>query len=57
MPADAFACRGQWVAIRGDKVVAARGQLHDLYQAPEVKDTDVTYHVPSRPTVAFKRSA
>lgn len=56
VPAGAFAYRGQWVAIRGEKVIAARRQLHDLYQAPEVKDTDVTYHVPAHPTVAFKRS-
>lgn len=56
VPAGAFAYRGQWVAIRGEKVVAARRQLHDLYRAPEVKDTDVTYRVPAHPTVAFKRS-
>ncbi|HWY18187.1 MAG TPA: hypothetical protein VNY27_05695 [Solirubrobacteraceae bacterium] len=53
VPAEAFAYRGQWVAIRGQKVVAARHRLRDLYQAPEVEDTDVTYHVPARPTVAF----
>jgi len=53
VPAEAFAFRGQWVALRGEKVVAARRRLHDLYEAPEVQDTDVTYHVPARPTVAF----
>jgi hypothetical protein len=53
VPPGAFAYRGQWVAIRGDKVVAARRRLRDLYQTSEVKDTDVTYHVPARPTVAF----
>jgi hypothetical protein len=53
VPAEVFAYRGQWVAIRGENVVAARGRLGDLYQAPEVRDTDVTYHVPAHPTVAF----
>jgi Family of unknown function (DUF5678) len=53
VPAEAFDYRGQWVAIRGDKVVAARNRLRDLYNAPELQDTDVTYHVPARPTVAF----
>jgi len=53
VPAEAFAYRGQWVAIRGEKVVAARRRLYELYKAPEVQDSDVTYHVPARPTVAF----
>jgi hypothetical protein len=53
VPAEAFDYRGQWVAIRDDKVVAARGRLRDLYNAPELRDTDVTYHVPASPTVAF----
>jgi hypothetical protein len=53
VPAEAFDYRGQWVAIRGQKVVAARDRLRDLREAPEVKDTDVTYHVPTSPTVAF----
>jgi len=57
IPAEALAYRGQWVAIRGGKVVAARPRLSDLYQAPETKDSDVTYHVPARATVAFQRSA
>ncbi|HLH14668.1 MAG TPA: hypothetical protein VKV16_07735 [Solirubrobacteraceae bacterium] len=41
------------MAIRGEKVVAARRRLYELYKAPEVQDSDVTYHVPARPTVAF----
>jgi hypothetical protein len=53
VPAEAFAYRRQWVAIRGERVVATRRRLHELYEAPEVQDTDVTYHVPARPTVAF----
>lgn len=53
VPAEAFDYRGQWVAIRGDKVVLARPRLRDLYNAPELRDTDVTYHVPAKPTVAF----
>ena len=57
VPAEAFSYRGQWVAIRGEKVVAARRRLRDLYQASEVEDTDVTYHVPARPTVAFQSAA
>lgn len=57
VPAEALAYRGQWVAIRSGKVVAARRRLSDLYQAPEMKDSDATYHVPARPTVAFQRSA
>ncbi len=53
VPAEAFDYRGQWVAIRNEKVVAARSRLRDLYQAPELRDTDVTYHVPASPSVAF----
>ncbi|MHB1539645.1 MAG: DUF5678 domain-containing protein [Solirubrobacteraceae bacterium] len=57
VPVDALAYRGQWVAIRSGKVVAARDSLQDLYADAEVEADDVTYHVPARPTVAFWRSA
>jgi hypothetical protein len=57
VPAEAFDYRGQWVAIRGQKVVLARDRLRDLYEAPELRDTDVTYHVPATPAVAFWSAA
>lgn len=57
VPAEAFAHRGQWVAIRDERVVAVSDRLRDLYKAPELRDTDVTYHVPAHPTVAFQSSA
>jgi hypothetical protein len=53
IPDEAFAHRGQWVAIREGRVIAARATLQDLYQAPEVKDSDVTCHIPPSPAFAF----
>lgn len=53
VPSEAFAHRGKWVAIREGRVIAARATLGDLYRTPGVRDSDVSYHVPTSPAVVF----
>jgi hypothetical protein len=44
---------GQWVAIRGNRVVAAAATFEELKRDPRVTQEDAIYHVPPAASVYY----
>ena len=41
---------GEWIALRGDEIVAAAASLEELRANPDVTREDAVFAVPERPT-------